>query len=138
MVIPNIIVVELIRRNRFIPNKFVLKGYMIFVGTSASLIFLFNWLPAMLGFHSTDEAAVLGKYDSDVNDSSLFCSREAIGKVVAILLIFFWLLGRMLSSLFKKRLEQILNAAEDNMNISATQRTTPMSYYSKPYKAFFK
>ena len=134
MVIPNIIVVELIRRKRFIPNKFVLKGSVIFVGTSASLIFLFGWLPAMLGFHSTDEAAVLGKYDSGVNDTSLFCSREAIGKVVAILLIFFWLLGRMLPSLFKKRLEQIPNASK----VSAIQGTTPMCYYSKPYKAFFK
>ncbi|GFH49044.1 hypothetical protein CTEN210_05520 [Chaetoceros tenuissimus] len=140
MVIPNILVVELIRRKRFIPNQneFVLKGSMIFVGTSASLIFLFNWLPAMLGFHSTDEATVLGEYHSDANDSSLFCSREAIAKVIGILFIFFWLLGRMLSSLFKMRQGQSPDAAEDNMNGSAIHGTTPMCYYSKPYKAFFK
>lgn len=131
---------QLIRRKRFIPNKneLVLKGSMIFVGTSASLIFLFNWLPTMLGFHSTDEAAFLGAYHSDVNDSSLFCSREAIAKVVGILLIFFWLIGRMLSSLFKMRQKQSPNEAKDNMNGSAIHGTTPMCYYSKPYKAFIK
>ena len=140
MVIPNIVVVQLIRRKSFIPNKneVVLKGSMIFIGTSASLIFLFNWLPAMLGFHSTDEATVLGAYQSDVNDSSLFCSREAIAKVVGILLIFFWLIGRMLSSLFKMRQKQSPNEAKDNMNDPAIHGTTPMCYYSKPYKAFIK